>query len=158
MKRPLHVPSLFVALLCAACASDPPPLPPSYKERSAARPAPRAVDAPPAGIEAPVDRWRERLVAAVPAPWTLTDVEAQVVAPPGWTRIAGDRGLVFWFEDGVQRQGFWLLPRGFDGRVHDPELAAEVRARSGEFVLFGPKTDRPGWKATDAVVDALELH
>lgn len=158
MKLLITASTLVLALLCGACASDPPPLPPSYKERAAARPQPKDVQAPPAGIEAPVDRWRERLIATVPAPWTLTGVEAQVVAPPGWTRVSGDRGLVFWFEDGVQRQGFWLLPRGFDGRVHDPEAAAEVRARSGEFVLFGPKTDRPGWQATDKVLEALELR
>ncbi len=146
------------ALCLGACASDPPPPPPSWKERAAARPSARPVEAPPQGLQAPVDRWRERLASLVPAPWTLQAVEAQVEAPPGWTRVSGDRGLVFWFEDGVQRQGFWLLPRGFDGKVYDPTQAAEVRAKSDEFVLFGPKADRPGWGATDKVVEALELQ
>ncbi|MBX3470634.1 MAG: hypothetical protein KF878_27520 [Planctomycetes bacterium] len=145
------------ALCLSACASDPPPPPPSWSERAAARPAARPVAAPPRGIDAPVDRWRERLAARVPAPWTLQGIEAQVEAPPGWTRLGGDRGLVLWFEDGAQRQGFWLLPRGFDGKVYDPAQAAEVRATSDDFVLFGPRVDRPGWGATDAVVEALEL-
>lgn len=161
MTRRLSTPwmiSLTLSALClGACASGPPPPPPSWKERAAARPGARPVDPPPQGLQAPVDRWRERLSALVPAPWALRGVEAQVEAPPGWTRVAGDRGLVVWFEDGVQRQGFWLLPRDFDGQVHDPSVAAEVRATSDEFVLFGPRSDRPGWGATDKVVEALEL-
>jgi hypothetical protein len=162
MKRrlPFSASSLLTcgALLLGGCSSGPPPLPPSHSERAAARPAPRAVEAPPTGVEAPVDRWRERLATLLPAPWTLSSVEAQVEAPPGWTRIAGDRGLVLWFEDGVQRQAFWLLPRGFDGQIFDMSVAAEIRAKSDEFTLFGPRYDRPGWTSTGKVVEALELR
>jgi hypothetical protein len=157
-RRSPTLSAAFGALLLAGCASDPPPLPPSYAERAAARPQPREVAAPPDGVVAPVDRWTERLRALVPAPWTFAGVEAQVEAPPGWTRIAGDRGLALDFDDGTGRQVFWVLPRGFDGRIHDPSAAAEVRARSDEFVLFGPKQDRPGWQATPKVIEALELH
>lgn len=161
MKRHLPFSTLWFtcgSLLLGGCSSGPPPLPPSHSERAAARPAARPVDAPPKGVEAPIDRWRERLATLVPAPWTLASVEAQVEAPPGWTRIAGDRGLVLWFEDGVQRQGFWLLPKGFDGQIFDMNVAAEIRAKSEEFTLFGPRSDKPGWTSTGKVVEALELR
>jgi hypothetical protein len=148
----------LATLLLGACASDPPPLPPSYAERSAARPRPREVSAPPKGLVAPVDRWRERLRQLVPAPWALTGIDAQVEAPPGWTRVAGDRGLVLAFDDGVQRQEFWVLPRGFDGLVYDPANAAEIRACGGDFILYGPRADRPGWNGTTEVAEALELR
>jgi hypothetical protein len=157
MKRHLLLP--IIALGLAACSSEPPPIQPSYRERQAARrPVIREVAAPPRGHQAPIDRWKERLAERLPAPWTLASVEAQVEAPPGWTRISGDRGMLFRFQDGANAQDFWLLPAPFDGRIFDPTVAAEVRARSDEFVLYGPRQDVPGWGATATVVDALELH
>lgn len=148
------------ALLLSACASEPGPMPLSYKERRlAAQPQTRTVDPPPQGIVAPVDRWREALGEQLAGPWRLTAIESQVTAPPGWNRFAGDRGLLLVFEDGLSRQSLWVLPRDFEGKVIDPAQAASIRARGDELVLWGPKRDALGWDEarTREVAGALSL-
>ncbi len=147
-----------LSLLLAGCSSGPPPAPPSYRERAASRPAPKAVADAPEGRPVPVDRWRERLQERLPPPWRLAAVEAQIEAPSGWSRLQGDRGVALVFEDGLARQPFWLLPRGFDGAPIQGRDSAVLRAASDEFVLFSPAKDAPGWGATEEVIDSLEMH
>lgn len=157
MKR---ISTTISALLLSACASEPGPMPLSYKERRlAAQPLTTSVDPPPQGVVAPVDRWREALGEQLASPWHLTAIESQVTAPPGWTRFAGDRGLLLTFEDGLSRQSLWVLPRDFEGKVIDPAIAAGVRARGGDLVLWGPKKDALGWDdaRTREVAGALSL-
>jgi hypothetical protein len=157
MKR--LAPALPLFFFLAGCASEPPPPAPTYKEQlAAATPITRDVPPPPAGRAAPVDQWRERLAQLLPSPWHLEAIEAQVVAPPGWTRMRGDRGLLITFEDGLSRQSFWLLPRDFEGKIYEPRIAAEPRARSDQYILYGPRKDALGWDSTQEVASALELR
>lgn len=151
--RPLVACALSLAL--CACSSEPPPR--ELRRPPVTRPAPVQVAQCPSGVLAPVDTWRQRLEDLVPAPWKLEAIEAQVEAPPGWTRLDGDRGLVLYLTDGTQRQAFWVMPADFEGRIVDAEQAAAPSARCEGFVLFAPKAAAPGWTASAEVAAALDM-
>lgn len=141
----------------AGCGGGPEPLPPSHREQWLAREAAAAKTAreTPSGTLAPVDEWRRRLTEELPAPWRLGSIDAQVIAPAGWTKLKGDRGLVVWAQDGKGRQTYWVLPVGWEGKVFDPKLAAHEIARNERFILFAPHEDAPGWGATEVLKSAL---
>lgn len=141
----------------AGCGGGPEPLGPSHGELRAQREA--AATKPggkvPPGTLAPVDAWRLTLSEELPAPWRLGSIDAQIIAPTGWVRIKGDRGLVVWAEDGKQRQTFWVLPLNWKGQPFDPAVAATEVTRDERFILFAQKQDAPGWNATEVVKSAL---
>jgi type II secretion system protein G len=109
----------------------------------------------PAGQLAPVDRWRRDLMLVLPSPWRLDRIEAQVVAPEGWTRISGDRGLALWVTDGAQQQVFWIMPQDFDGRPTQPDVLARQVGKSDAFTLWEPKVAAEGWTATAQIAVGL---
>lgn len=147
----------LVAGFLSGCGGGPEPLPPSHGELRAQREqaATRPTGKVPEGTLAPIDAWRTRLSEELPAPWRLGSIDAQIIAPTGWVRIKGDRGLVVWAENGDQRQSFWVLPAGWKGQPFDPAVAAVELTRNDRFILFAQKQDAPGWTATEVVRSAL---
>jgi hypothetical protein len=142
--------TMGLGLLMAGCSGPPPLPPPRVKE-----PASQTVSAAPEGILAPVDRWKRSLVEALPAPWRLEAIEAQITAPQEWTRLRGDRGLVLTFANGAERQSYWVMPAGFEGEAVDQSEAARERVRNDTFILFEPAYDAPGWGGGELVAHAL---
>ncbi|MGE0706750.1 MAG: hypothetical protein AB7N76_06055 [Planctomycetota bacterium] len=145
----------LLALVLVACGGEPPP---EHEPRQlSVRRTGEASEAPPEGILAPIDEWRANLSAQLPPTWKLAKVEQQVVAPGGWTRVRGPRGLAIELSDGAEVQRFWVMAKGFEGRATqaDPALAC---GRNDEFVLYRPRTDAQGWRHTPEVVAALGLQ
>lgn len=141
----------------AGCGGGPEPLTASHRERwvereqAAARPAGRC----PEGTLIPADAWRQRLEEELPAPWRLGSIDAQVTAPPGWSKREGDRGVEVWLTDGTSRQTYFVAPRGWKGQVFDPAIAAHELARTEDLTLYAPHHDAPGWASTAIVERAL---
>lgn len=155
-----HVRTLTLALListCAAfvgCGGDPPP------ERTPrevpVRRTGEEVAAPAEGLLAPVDEWKAKFAELVPTPWKLDRIEQQIVAPHGWTRIKGPRGLYLVFTNGTEEQGMWVMGATFGGKT-TLKTAAVPDARNDEFALYVPYESAKGWTHTPAVAASLGL-
>jgi hypothetical protein len=143
--------------LCAAlcgCAADPPPE--REPRKVPVRRTGEEVDAPAEGLLAPVDEWKAKLAELVPTPWKLDRIEQQIVAPKGWTRLAGPRGLYLVFTDGKEEQGVWVMGATFKGKT-TIKMAAQPSATSDEFALYVPYNEANGWTHTPSVIAALGL-
>lgn len=147
-------------LLCAAaalcgCAADPPPK--REPRKVPVRRTGEEVAAPAEGLLAPVDEWKARLAELVPTPWKLDRIEQQIVAPEGWTRLSGPRGLYLVFTDGKEEQGVWVMGATFKGKTTPKVPAAKPSAKDEEFALYVPPKDAKGWTHTPSVIAALGL-
>lgn len=141
---------LGAAWSVAGCGSNEPE---PQRERPPARRAEPAEA--PSGVLAPVDAWRDALTTRLPAPWTLTEIAAQVEAPEGYTRVAGGRGLLIRIGGGPEEQRFWVMPRGFEGTSQSAEPAVVVQGERDDMLLFGR---RPAWEHTPVVLEALGMR
>lgn len=149
--------TLAAALLitgAVGCGGDPPPE--RQPREVPLRRTGEETEAPPEGLLAPVDEWKANLADLLPKPWKLDRVEQQIVAPHGWTRFKGPRGLLLVFTDGSEEQRLWVMGTRFEGEKN-LEDAALPGAKSEEFVLYRPPTPAKGWKHTAAVATALGL-
>lgn len=142
------------AALCG-CAADPPPE--REPRQVPVRRTGEEVAAPAEGVLAPVDEWKAKLAELVPTPWKLDRIEQQIVAPEGWTRLSGSRGLLLVFSDGKEEQGLWVMGASFKGKTTPKVPAAKASAKDEEFALYVPNKDAKGWSHTPAVIAALGL-
>lgn len=145
---------IATCLGAAGCGGDPPPE--RQPREVPVRRAGEAVDAPPEGLLAPVDEWKAKLADLVPKPWELDRIEQQIVAPHGWTRFKGSRGLLLVFKAGSEEQRLWVMGARFEGETTLPD-AARPAAKSEEFALYQPPVPTKGWKHTAEVAAALGL-
>lgn len=143
-----------VAALCG-CAADPPPR--REPRQVPVRRTGEEVAAPAEGVLAPVDEWKANLAEMLPKPWKLDRIEQQVVAPEGWTRLSGPRGLYLVFSDGQEEQGVWVMGASFKGKTTPKLPSAKPSAKNEEFALFVPLKDAKGWTHTPVVIAALGL-
>ncbi|MEZ6188867.1 MAG: hypothetical protein R3F62_28170 [Planctomycetota bacterium] len=145
----LICPALLL-VLCAGCASDPPPLPARRHES----PDYRLAEKHSTGILVPIDEWKRNLELELPAPWKLGDVTAQISSPAGWTRLKGDRGLELAILNGAERQRFWVMPAAFKGQTHGDEVAEQI-AINDRFALYALPESSQTWEGTPKVKQAL---
>ncbi|MBL4845993.1 MAG: hypothetical protein JKY65_10740 [Planctomycetes bacterium] len=152
--------TLTVALLITSCLTllgcggDPPPE--REPRKIPVRRTGEEVDKPAEGVLAPVDEWKAKLAEMLPKPWELSRIEQQIVAPHGWTRFQGPRGLLLVFSDGKEEHGIWVMAAGFSGKTTVAD-AAVPDAKGEEFALYRPKVDTKGWTHTAVVAAALGL-
>ena len=145
---------------CYTPLPSPSPEPAPVVQRPVVSTLPASASLAPAPVAlAPLDQWRAGLALALPSPWRFESIEAQVVAPRGWTRVSGDRGLAVWITDGTSRQVFWIMTSEFKGNAFQPRVLAKPIAEANGFRLYAPRRFVPGWTAThtDAVVVGLSF-